>query len=312
MKKVIQLLFVLFVYNPLLFAQQDPEFTQYMYNMSIINPAYATNDIGVVNFGMLYRTQWVGSVGSPTTGTVFLRTPINERIEAGFSIVKDEIGDNALNENNISGDFAYLLQINRDTYLSLGLKLGLTLFETRFNDFQLNSGDFSTDPAFDENINDAFLNFGTGLFLFSEDYYLGLSTPNFLATKHLEEDNGVSALGSESLHIFFTGGYVFPLNEDLKFKPSFMAKAVTNSPFSVDLNANFLFRERFEAGLSYRLNDAVSVMANFGITENLRVGYAYDYTTTNLGNYNSGTHEFMLLYNLRFAGVRRYSSPRFF
>lgn len=312
MKKVTFLLFLGLVQSMYLKAQQDPQYTQYMYNMSIVNPAYATHDIGVANMGLLYRSQWVGAVGGPNTGTAFIRTPINDRIEAGISFINDEIGDGALNESNINADMAYLLQLNSKTFLSFGMKAGVTLFNTQFSDFQLNSGDFTSDPAFSENINDTFLNIGAGLFLFSDDYYVGLSAPNFLGGKHIAERNGISALGSENLHLFLTGGYVFEISQTLDFKPSFMAKVVQGAPLSLDINANVRFNGNLEAGLSYRFDDALSAMVNIGITPDFRVGYAYDYTTSNLGNFNSGTHEIMLLYNFRFSGAKRYSSPRFF
>jgi type IX secretion system PorP/SprF family membrane protein len=295
-------------------AQQDPVYTQYMYNMSVINPAYATADAGIVNMGALYRSQWVGAVGAPKTATFFMHTPLSERIEVGVSVVHDEIGDGLVNEDNIYGDFAYVLQLNNNTYLSLGLKAGVTLFSTRFDDLQLNSGDFSTDPTFAQNISETFPNMGAGAFLYSDNFYLGLSAPNFFNNKHLDRENGVRRLGAENLHIFFTGGYVFDISNNLKFKPSFMARAVNGTPLSVDLSANMLFNEKFEGGLSYRLDDAVSAMFNVRVTPNLRIGYAYDYTTTNLGDFNSGTHEIFVLFDLDMLGLGRgyNKSPRFF
>lgn len=312
MKKITFLLFLSLIQNMYIQAQQDPEFTQYMYNMSVINPAYATGEVGVVNAGLLYRSQWVGAVGSPKSATAFIHAPLNDRIEIGLSFINDEIGDGALNENNVSANFAYKLQLGKNTYLSLGAKAGLTLFNTQFSDFQLNSGNFSSDPAFAENINDNFLNIGAGLFLYGERFYLGISAPNFLGSKHLTDQNGISALGSESLHTFLTGGYIFELSETLDFKPSFMVKSVEGAPLSMDVNANVRYLENLEAGVSYRFDDSFSLLVNYGITQNLRIGYAYDYTTSNLGNYNSGTHEIILLFDMNFSGSKRYSSPRFF
>lgn len=293
-------------------AQQDPEYTQYMYNMSVVNPAYATGYVGTVNTGLLYRSQWVGAVGAPKTATAFVHAPLNDIIEVGLSVINDEIGDGALNENNISTNFAYKLQLGRKTFLSLGAKLGVTLFNTQFGDFQLNSGDFSTDPAFAQNINDNFLNIGAGLFLYGDRFYVGLSAPNFLANKHLTEQNGIAAFGNESIHTFLTTGYIFELSQRLDFKPSFMIRSVMDSPLSVDINANLRYLENLEAGFSYRIDDSFSIMANYGVTQNLRIGYAYDYTTSNLGNFNSGTHEVLLLFDLDLSGSKRYSSPRFF
>ena len=312
MKKITYLLFLLLIQNTYVKAQQDPQYTQYMYNMSIVNPAYATGELGLVNTGLLYRSQWVGAVGAPKSATAFIHAPLNDLIEVGISFINDEIGDGALSENNISGNFAYKLQLGKKTYLSLGAKAGVTLFNTQFSDFQLNSGNFSSDPAFAANINGNFLNLGAGLFLYGNSFYLGLSAPNFLGNEHLTEQNGISAIGGENLHTFLTGGYILEINEKLDFKPSFMVKRVEGSPLSLDLNANVRYLDNIEAGLSYRIDDSFSLMANYGITQNLRIGYAYDYTTSNLGNYNSGTHEVFLLFDINFSGSKRYSSPRFF
>ncbi|RAJ18213.1 PorP/SprF family type IX secretion system membrane protein [Olleya aquimaris] len=294
-------------------AQQDPQFTQYMYNMSIINPAYATADEGMLNLGGLYRTQWVGIDGAPTTGSFFAHTPINEKIEVGLSFTNDNIGD-VVNENNIYADFAYVLPVGLDAKLSFGLKAGVTLFNTDFNGFNLQSGDQSTDTAFNENTSKTFPNLGIGAFYFSDNYYIGLSAPNLLTTKHLETENGIKTTGVQNVHYFLTGGYVFDINKDLKFKPSFMVKGVTGAPLAIDINANVLINEKLEAGLGYRLEDAIMAMVNFKVTPQLRVGYSYDYTISNLGDYNSGSHEIFLLFDVDIFGFKGgYDrSPRFF
>lgn len=295
------------------FSQQDPQFTQYMYNMSVINPAYATAEEGILNLGGLYRTQWVGIEGAPKTGTFFAHTPVNEKIELGVSFTNDNIGD-IVNENNVYADFAYVLPVGIESKLSLGLKAGFTFFDTNFNGFQLQSGDVSTDVAFNENISKTFPNLGIGAFFFSDNYYLGLSVPNMLTTKHIENENGIQATGVQNAHYFFTGGYVLDINENLKLKPAFMGKAVKGAPMTLDLTANVLIQERLEAGLGYRLGDAVSALVNFKVTPELRIGYAYDYTTSNLGDYNSGSHEIFILFDVDLFGFKGgYDrSPRFF
>jgi len=294
-------------------AQQDVQFTQYMYNMSVVNPGYATATEDILNVGGLYRTQWVGLEGAPKTGSFFVHTPLSEKVEIGLSFTNDNIGD-VVNENNIYADFAYVLPVGLESKLSLGLKAGVTLFNTDFNGFSLQSGNQTTDVAFNENINKAFPNVGIGAFFFTDKYYLGLSAPNMLTTKHIETENGVQSTGVQSIHYFFTGGYVFDINKDIKFKPSFMAKAVNGAPLALDLNANVLFNEKLEAGLGYRLDDAISGMVNFRIMPQLRVGYAYDYTTTNLGDFNSGSHEIFVLFDVDLFGLKGgYDrSPRFF
>ncbi|WP_042247030.1 PorP/SprF family type IX secretion system membrane protein [Jejuia pallidilutea] len=295
------------------FAQQDPQFTQYMYNMSVINPAYATAEEGILNLGGLYRTQWVGLEGAPSTGTFFAHTPINDKIEMGISFTNDNIGD-IVNENNIFADFAYVLPVGIETKISFGLKAGVRMFDTNFNGLQLQSGGTNTDIAFNENINRAFPNLGIGAFFFTDNYYLGVSAPNMLSTKHLENENGIKATGVENVHYFFTGGYVFDIDSKLKLKPAFMARSVKGAPLALDITANVLINEKLEAGLGYRLGDAMSALVNFRVTPDLRIGYAYDYTTNNLGDFNSGSHEIFILFDVDLFGFKNgYDrSPRFF
>lgn len=293
-------------------AQQDPEYTHYMYNMSVVNPAYATGTAAMLNTGALYRTQWVGAVGAPKSFTFFGHTAINEKIEVGASLISDDIGDGAKKENNFYADFAYILELGGGKNLSFGLKAGVTSLQTNFNGFQFASGDTTTDVAFSENVSITKPNIGAGAYYFTDKYYVGLSVPNFLNSTHIEEKQGITAYGSEEMHFFLTGGYVFKINDMFKLKPAFMSKFVVGSPISVDLSANVLYDNKFELGIAYRFDDAVSALMNVNITPNLRVGYAYDYTTSNLGQFNSGTHEILLLFNLDLLGKGYDKSPRFF
>lgn len=293
------------------YTQQDPQYTQYMYNMSVLNPAYATDNPDVINFGALYRAQWVGSEGGPTTGTFFAHSPIAKKVEMGFSLIHDQIGD-VVKQTNAFVDFAYVLKLNEKQKLSFGIKAGATFFSTNFNGFVYS--DELPDPAFAENLSRVFPNVGVGTFYFGENYYLGLSSPNLLRTKHLERENGIIATGVEEIHYFFTGGYVFNLNDNLKFKPAFMSKVVTGAPMSLDLTGNFLINNVFEIGAGYRWDDSVSGLVNFKVSPSVRIGYAYDYTTSNLGRFNSGSHEIMILFDLNKKGsINGYDkSPRFF
>ncbi|QJP35259.1 type IX secretion system membrane protein PorP/SprF [Nonlabens sp. Ci31] len=294
-------------------AQQDPQFTQYMYNQSILNPAYATANKSEINVGALYRSQWVGLEGAPKTASLFVHYPVSDRVEVGISFTNDDIG-NVVTENNIYADFAYVLPVSETAKLSLGIKAGLTLFDANFNGFNLQSGGVDTDVAFNENVTQSFPNVGLGGFYFTDKFYVGLSAPNLLAATHLENENGIQSTGVQDIHFFLNSGYVFDINPDLKFKPSFLLKGVKGAPLSADLNANFLFNDTLEAGIGYRLDDSVSALVNFKVSPELRLGYAYDYTTSNLGNFNSGSHEIILLYNVKTkfwrGGYDR--SPRFF
>jgi type IX secretion system PorP/SprF family membrane protein len=284
-----------------------------MYNQSIINPAYATANKSELQVGALYRSQWVGLEGAPKTASLFVHYPVSDRVEVGISFTNDDIG-NVVTENNIYADFAYVLPVSEMGKLSLGLKAGITLFDANFNGFNLQSGGRDTDIAFNENVIQKFPNLGLGAFYFTDKFYLGVSAPNLLTTKHLENENGIQSTGVQNLHFFLNSGYVFDIGTSLRFKPSFLVKAVKGAPITADINANFLFNDTLEAGIGYRLEDSVSALINFKVTPELRLGYAYDYTTSNLGNFNSGSHEIILLYNVKTKfwkdGYDR--SPRFF
>lgn len=304
------------LYNVLLFvglssvAQQDPQYTQYMYNMSVINPAYATEG-DLINVGALYRAQWVGSVGAPNTGSFFVHMPLKEKIQVGLSVINDQIGD-VVNETNVYADFAYILSLGNATKLSLGVKAGATFFNTNFNGFVYS--DILPDPAFANNLSKTFPNVGAGAYVFGTNYYVGFSAPNLLNSKHLENDSGIVTDAAENLHFFLTAGYVFEMNDNLKLKPAFMTKAVSGAPISIDLTANVLINDVFEVGAGYRLGDALTGLANFRVSPSIRVGYAYDYTLSNLGKFNSGSHEIMILFDIDKLGNPKGfdKSPRFF
>lgn len=310
MKKAVLLLSFVLMFN-IGKAQQDPEFTNYMYNHSLINPAYATGTPSILNLGTFYRTQWVGAVGSPETFSFFGHLPINKKIETGISFFSDEIGEGALKESAIYADFAYILKLTEKYKLSFGLKAGLSFLNTDFSDFRLESGPPSSDPAFGQNIDKTFPKIGIGAFFYSENYYVGLSTPSFLKGKHLDETEGIQHTGSEEIHLYLTGGYVFDLNEDFKLKPSFLVRSVKGIPPMFDVSMNVRYLDRFELGVSYRVDDSFSGLFNIGVTPSLRIGYAYDHTITNLGRFESGSHEIFLLYDLNFFRGHD-KSPRFF
>ncbi|MEN9907042.1 MAG: hypothetical protein RLZZ540_183 [Bacteroidota bacterium] len=311
MKKIILSISFLFLIIKVA-AQQDPEYTHYMYNMNVVNPAYATGTQAMLDLGVLYRSQWAGLEGGPKTFNFFGHIPLTKKVEMGLSMISDDIGDGAKKEDNFYADFAYVLNMSSTAKLSLGLKAGFTSFKTNFNGFKFESGNSSTDMAFSENVNNIFPNIGVGAYYFTNNYYLGLSAPNLFSSKHIEERAGINAFGSEEIHVFFTGGYVFNLSDSFKLKPAFMTKVVKGSAVSLDLSANVLFNEKFELGASYRFDDAVSALMSVKVSPSIRVGYAYDYTTSNLGQFNSGTHEVFMLFNLDLLGKGYDKSPRFF
>ena len=311
MRKLILQLFALFT-TVCIWSQQDTQYTQYMYNMSVINPAYTTDTPGIITLGALHRTQWVGVNGSPKSSNLFAHSPINDKIELGISLINDNIGG-VVKENNLFADFAYKLNLEEQGNLSFGLKAGFTFFDVNFNGFVLESGDVFTDPDFAENINQSFFNIGAGVYYHTSNYYIGFSVPTILNGKHLDRNNG-KYQGTENAHVFLTGGYVFEINDQFKLKPAFMAKTVKGVPITLDITANVLFENRIEAGIGYRIDDAISGMVNIRATPELRVGYAYDHTISNLGPFSSGSHELFILYDLDILNLNTGfdKSPRFF
>jgi type IX secretion system PorP/SprF family membrane protein len=287
-------------------AQQDPHYTQYMYNMSVINPAYAGSKENMTG-GLLYRKQWVEIEDAPTTGTFFINSPVGKNVGLGLSAITDKIGP--VEENNIYADFSYTLNLGGEHKLAFGLKGGATFHKVGlFSEIYNNVPDIE-DPAFRENTNRTFLNLGTGLFYYTDKYYVALSVPNMLKSKHL--DYSGRQFGTETLHYFLTGGYVFDLNPNVKFKPFAMIKSAFNAPTSLDVSTNFLFNEKFEVGATYRLEDSFGAMVNYAITPTLKIGYAYDHIVSDLKVTTSSSHEVILLFDLNFP-KKVSQSPRYF
>jgi len=287
------------------FAQQDAQFTQYMYNTININPAYAGSR-GVMSVFGLYRTQWVGLDGAPETSSFSVNTPVTNNVGLGVSLVNDKIGPT--NENNLSADFSYSIPTSATAKLSFGIKGSANLF--KLDPTKLTPED-QGDPQFQDFKNKFTPNIGAGIYWHTDKAYVGLSVPNFIQTNRYD-DNEVS-IYKDRINYYFIAGYVFDLDryETIKFKPAILTKMVEGSPLQVDASANFMFNDKFVIGLAYRWSASVSALAGFQITDSLYIGYAYDRETTRLVNYNSGSHEIFL----RFEFLNKYgriTSPRFF
>lgn len=301
---------VLIFLSSISYAQQDAQFTQYMYNTITINPAYAGSREAMSIFA-LHRSQWVGMDGAPVTSTVSIHTPIkNSNVGIGVSILNDRIGPSE--ENNIAVDFSYTIPMSETYKLSFGLKASANLLDVDFTKLTTYK---AGDPRFQNNIDHKFSpNIGAGIYLHSENTYFGLSIPKFLETKHFDGTANNSAsdfIIRERIHYYFIAGHVFDLNDDLKFKPSVLTKMVQGAPLQVDVSGNFLINQKFTAGVSYRWSAAVSAMVGFKVSDSWFIGYSYDFDTTSLANYNSGSHEIFLRYEL-FTKDDNLISPRFF
>jgi len=297
------LLFALMFTGTVSYAQQDAQFTQYMYNTINVNPAYAGSR-GAMSIFALHRTQWIGLDGAPVTNAVSMNTPLNgTSLGLGVSLVNDKIGPT--HENTISADLSYFINTSETFKLSFGIKATANLFDLDAS--RLNPVD-ATDPSF-QNYNKFSPNIGAGLYLHSDKAYIGFSIPNFIETKRYD-DNEV-AIFKEKINYYLIAGYVFDVGNEVKFKPALLTKIVQGAPLQVDVSGNFMFNDKFVAGLSYRWSAALSAMVGFQVTDGLYIGYGYDRETTNLKNYNSGSHEIFLRYEL-FNNIDKITTPRFF
>lgn len=286
-------------------AQQDAQFTQYMYNTINVNPAYAGSR-GVLSVFGIYRAQWIGLEGAPTTSAASLHAPINNsRVGLGISLSKDEIGIS--DRKTVATDFSYTINTSEDFKLSFGIKGSASLLNVDYA--KLNKYD-KNDPKFQNNIDNQFSpNIGAGVYYHSNKLYAGVSVPFILETKHF--DDNTTSIAKDALHYYFIGGYVFEVSETTKFKPAFLIKSVKGASLQADITANFMFYDKFVLGAAWRWSAAASALAGFQIDNNWFIGYTYDSDTTKLSNYNSGSHEIFLRYEFK-GKQERIVSPRFF
>lgn len=300
-------LFTTLVVNQV-YAQQDAQYTQYMYNTMSVNPAYAGSRDGLSAL-LLYRTQWVGLDGAPDTGTFNIHSPIDEnnKIGLGLSIINDRIGPTQ--ETYVDADFSYTINVSDEGRLALGLKAGGHLLDVRYSELsQYNGGDVLLQSDIENKFSP---NFGAGVYYRKADkWYLGLSVPNILETKHFDESSLSTA--TERMNFYLIGGYVFDINADLKLKPAALIKAVQGAPLQADISANALLKEKFTFGLAYRWDAAVSAMLGYQLSESFMLGFAYDRETTDLGQtkFEQGSFEVFLRFEPR--DVTKILSPRFF
>lgn len=286
------------------FSQQLPQFTQYMYNTISINPAYAGSRETLSLVG-LHRSQWTAIDGGPTTQTFSIHSPLrNEKVGLGLSFINDELGFE--NFTYIYGDFSYTIQVGEKTKLAFGLKGGFTSYSI---DQELRDAE-PDDPAIYGIENRWSPNIGAGAFLHTNRWYVGLSTPRILNTDYHGSDD-YEAL--ERISYYLTGGVVVDVSENTKFKPSFMVKATNGAPLSYDITGNFLFNEKFWLGAAYRFDQstgALGAIADFQVSKEFRIGYAYEHPISDIRPYAGGTHEILLMFEV--FKSKRVKSPRYF
>jgi type IX secretion system PorP/SprF family membrane protein len=287
-------------------GQQDPMFSQYMFNTLSINPAYA-GSADKPSFTAIHRSQWVKFEGAPITQSVTGHAPLrNENISVGGTIIHDQHGP--VRQTSTFADVSYRIIFDKSK-LAFGLKMGLNLFSANLLDLNPLLAD---DQAFQANISTKPLpNFGFGAMWYSKRGYVGFSTPRLLRNKLLEGDIPDFVNNQERIHGFLIAGYVWDINYYLKFKPTVLLKAVNGAPPAFDVTTNFLLYDKLWLGAMYRWNDAVGALIQYEVNNKLKFGYAYDYIISDIGRYTTGSHEIMLGYDIG-RGVGADISPRFF
>lgn len=288
------------------FAQQDAQYTQYMYNTITINPAYAGSR-GAFSIFAMHRTQWVGLDGAPVTNVASMNTPLNNsNLGLGVSFINDKIGPT--NKNSISADLSYTIPTSENYKLSFGMKATANLFNldiTKLNPVVASP----LDPSMQNIKNEFSPNIGAGIYLHSDKAYVGFSIPNFIESNRYDDNEVV--IYKEKINYYLMAGYVFDLSSELKFKPAVLSKLVVGAPLQVDISGNFLINDKFTIGLAYRWSAALSAIVGFQATEGMYIGYGYDRETTKLNNYNSGSHEILLRYEI-FKNNDKITTQRFF
>ena len=293
-----------------IWAQQLPQFTQYMYNTISINPAYAGSRETLSIVG-LHRSQWVGVNGAPETQTFSIHSPLrNDNIGLGFSLINDQLGYE--NITYLYADFSYSIKTGENTKLAFGAKAGFTHYS--LDPELLDDPSVIDDPFFNDISNRWSPNIGACLYWHSNRWYVGLSAPRLLNTDYNKGRGDNQEYASvERTSYYLTGGLVFDLSANTKLKPAFLVKATNGAPLSIDFTANFLFYEKFWAGVGYRINDnaaSLGGIVDFQVSKQLRIGYAYEYPLSNIRYYTTGTHEFLLMYEV--FKSKRVKSPRYF
>lgn len=287
-------------------AQQDPQFTQYMYNTVNINPAYAGSRGSLSIFG-LHRTQWAGLEGAPQTNAFSVNAPLGDsKLGLGVGFINDGLG--IMDENTVSIDLSYTIDLNsRGSKFSFGIKGSGNMLNVEYSKLLTYN---PNDPNFQNDIQSQFTpNIGAGIYWHNGKSYFGLSVPNFLETTRY--DDNLQSTMRTTMSYYLIGGHVFELNPMLKFKPAFLVKATNGAPLQADVTANFLISNKFTVGGAYRWDAAWSGLIGFQATDGLFIGYSYDGETTKLANYNNGSHEIFLRFEL-FNKYRRMNTSRFF
>ncbi len=275
-----------------MYAQKEPQYTQYMYNIGSFNPAYV-GTVETPEINAAYRAQWIDIEGAPRTIRLGLNLPMrNEKNGLGFNIVNDQIGP--LTQTFVDVAYSFQVSVTDETKFSFGIDAGGSFLNL---DFSKGTFENPGEPILDrETVSKFYPTIGAGLFMYGDQWYMGASAPNFLTDGVYNED--VATIVEDKMQFNFIGGYVFNLSDGLKFKPAFLINSLKGAPVNINLSTNFLIKDVFTAGVSYRVDNAFSGIAGFQVSNGMFIGYSYDYNTNLLGEYNNGSHEVIFKFYL--------------
>ncbi|WP_245531765.1 PorP/SprF family type IX secretion system membrane protein [Anaerophaga thermohalophila] len=301
------LMLVGFLFTQKTFSQQEPMYTQYMHNIITINPAY-TGTRDALSMVLLSRLQWVGLDGAPRTHNFAAHTPLNDHtMGLGLSLVSDEYGP--VNNLFLNFSYAYRVNITEKTILSMGLNGGLYNYHVGLSSLNVDE----TDPSFSKDLEQKFIpNAGFGLYLYSPKYYAGVSLPRLFQTELGNNNSPEEQMHTLKRHFFVMAGFDVNVGSQMVLKPSFITRIVEGAPFSADITARLLLRETYEAGVSYRPDESLSLLVGMHINPQLLIGYAYDFSSADMRPFNNGSHEIVVSYEFGKTTKEKVVSPRNF
>jgi len=286
MHKIIKITAVLiFITTAFVQAQQTPNYTFWRENLLMLNPAYAgSTEESEIN--LTRRNQWNGVEDGPKTQAIFGQTSLNSKMGLGLSIEQDRVF--IQKETNLFASFSYKLQLAENKHIYLGLKAGGSFFSADLHKLQ------TVDPLNQNSPNRFNANFGLGAYYKAEKYFVSLSAPRLLKAKRYEEISGLSQEASDEMLLLLGGGYFYNINDNIQLIPSALMRYTNGAPFGLDTGLSAKFYEKFELGANYRLNDSVSALASFQVAEPLLIGFAYEFTTSDIKETTTGGPEFLL------------------
>jgi type IX secretion system PorP/SprF family membrane protein len=308
MKRIIISIAAICMMSSKILAQQDVMVSQYMFNGLLLNPAYAGSQKYITST-LMYRNQWVGLKGAPSTTVLAVDGPIKTKnMGLGLILVNDQIG--ATTQTDVYANYAYQINI-KNGKLALGIKAGVSRY--LFDSGKLTYWDAS-DKVYDGGTKQAqwLPKFGVGAYYFTRNWYAGISVPTVWAyDRNYNAGININKSTMINRHYMLTGGYVFTINKDVKLKPSILLKYLPGAPLQVDFNTNLLYKDHYWIGASYRTGDAVSILLQYQTNYQFRLGYSYDFTVSNVRKYSNGSHEFMIGYDFG-KEVAKFKNPRYF